>query len=88
MLYIFHTHYFRDAEGSHHKKGGKKKEKPKSKHKKATEKAPKLIIIDLDREAEVVECQLEASKHSTITFKFNKDDDQPGEIAETLVSKR
>ena len=66
-------------------KKSKKKEKPKPKHKKS-ERAPKLTNIDLDKTLEVVECQLDTSKHSTVTFKFNKDDDQPVDIAQTLVS--
>ena len=47
---------------------------------------PRLTIINIEQHGEVVECQLETAKHSAVTFKFNRDDDQPIEIAENLVS--
>jgi hypothetical protein len=72
-------YFFRDPDG----KKLRKKEKAKSKHGKKT---PKLTIIGLDKEMEVVECQLETAKHPTVSFKFNKDEDKPKDIAETLVS--
>ena len=66
---------------------GKKKEKPKTKRKKVHERQiPRLTIINIEQDNEVVECQLETAKHSTVTFKFNRDDDQPSEIAANLVS--
>ncbi len=46
---------------------------------------PRLMLYNLEQDAEVVECQLETAKHSTITFKFNLDDDQPADIADNLV---
>lgn len=64
----------------------KKKDRPKAKRKKVPDKQmPRLVIFGLEQECEVVECQLETAKHSFITFKFNRDDDQPAEIAENLV---
>ncbi len=64
----------------------KKKEKPKAKRKKVPEKQmPRLSIFNIEQDGEVVECQLETAKHSSITFKFNMDDDQPSDIAENLV---
>ncbi len=74
-----------DLEGS--KDGDKKKkEKPKAKRKKVPEKQmPRLSIFNIEQDGEVVECQLETAKHSSITFKFNMEDDQPSEIAENLV---
>ena len=54
--------------------------------KKKKNEKPKLWIIDLTQENEVVECQLETAKNHTVNFKFNCDDDKPEEIAENLVS--
>ena len=64
-----------------------KKDRPKAKRKKVPDKQmPRLMIFGLEQGGEVVECQLETAKHSFITFKFNRDDDQPAEIAENLVN--
>ena len=64
----------------------KKKERTKSKRKKLAEKnIPKLSILNIEQEGELVECALEIGKHS-ITFKFNLEDDQPEDIAKMLVS--
>ncbi len=46
---------------------------------------PRLTILRIDPDGEVVECQLETAKHSAINFKFNREDDQPSEIAANLV---
>ena len=79
-----------DPEGQPH--GGdksKRKDRPKIKRKKTHEhekKMPRLAIIGIEQEAEVVECQMETAKHSAVTFKFNYDTDQPSEIANNLVS--
>lgn len=65
----------------------KKKDRTKTKRKKGTEKQmPRLMLVSLSENNEEVECQLETAKHSFITFKFNRDDDQPSEIADNLVS--
>ena len=61
----------------------KKKEKVKQK-KKAT--GTKVHLIDVDSTGEMLECQLETSKHPTVSFKFNKDEDQVLDITDTLVS--
>lgn len=62
------------------KSGKKKHDGKKPKRKKP---APKLTIINAN--GEEVECLLETAKHSTITFKFNPNDDQPEDIADNLV---
>ena len=64
-------------------KGGKKKDKSKMKKKK--NEKPKLHIIGLTQENEVVECQLETAKSHAVNFKFNCDDDTPEEISNNLV---
>ena len=47
---------------------------------------PKLSIMNIEQEGEIIECALEIGKHSTVTFKFNLEDDQPEDIAKMLVS--
>ena len=47
---------------------------------------PRVSIINIEQGGEVVECQMEGANCSTVSFKFNPDDDKPGEIAENLVS--
>lgn len=44
---------------------------------------PRLTIIGI--EGEVMECQLETSKQSTVSFKFSQNDDHPDDIANSLV---
>ena len=67
----------------------RKKDRPKSRRKKtaAAEQRgiPKLSIINVQQQGEVLECSLETGKHSTVSFKFNRDDDQPEDIAANLV---
>ena len=65
--------------------GEKSKKKDKSKMKKKKFEKPKLCIIGLTQENEVVECQLETAKNHTVNFKFNCDEDTPHEIADNLV---
>ena len=65
----------------------KSKKKDKSKMKKKKNEKPKLCIIDLSQENEVVECQLEVSNNHSVNFKFNPDEDKPDEIADSLVSR-
>lgn len=69
----------------HGEKSTKKKERPKTRRKKQEPRMPKLSIIDVQQHGEVVECSLETGKHSTVSFKFNRDDDQPEDIASNLV---
>ena len=76
-----------DVEGTaQHEK--RKKDRPKTKRKKTSDKqqAPKLTILSLEQEGEVVECQMETAKHAFVSFKFNLEDDQPADIADNLVS--
>lgn len=47
---------------------------------------PKLTFINVDSEGELVECQLETTQHSMVSFKFSRILDQPDEIAQNLVS--
>ena len=77
-----------DFEGTAHG-DKKKKDRPKTKRKKTHEherKMPRLNIINIEQDGEVVECQMETAKHSAVTFKFNCEDDKPSEIAENLVN--
>ena len=50
------------------------------------DKIPRLTIIDISKQGDVVECLLETAKQKTVTFKFDLDDVKPAEIAENLVS--
>ena len=45
---------------------------------------PLLSVISLDDNE--VECQLKTAKQTTVTFKFNVNEDEPSEIAQNLVS--
>ena len=73
-----------DAE---HQEKARKKERQKSKRKKTERKVPRVSIINIEQGGEVVECQMEGANCSTVSFKFNPDDDKPSEIAENLVSE-
>jgi len=64
----------------------KKKDRQKTKRKKTERKVPRVTIISIEQGGEVVECQMEGANCSTVSFKFNPDDDKPSEIAENLVS--
>ena len=67
----------------------KKKERPKSKRKKPHDRQiPRLTVLNLEDDGEMVECQLETAKHSAVIFKFNRENDQPDEIADNLVGDR
>ena len=84
------TLLFSDPEAQQHEK--KKKEKDRREKSKRSKKIqerqqmPRLTIKNLEQNGEVVECQLETAKHSAINFKFNREDDQPSDIAENLVN--
>ena len=76
-----------DPEGQGSEKTGKRSEKKRPKRRKTTERhMPKLTIINMENGGDVVECHLDTAKYSSVTFKFNCDDDQPGDIASNLVS--
>jgi len=47
---------------------------------------PRLMFINVDPEGELVECQLETTQQSMVSFKFSHVLDQPTEIAQNLVS--
>jgi len=51
---------------------------------------PRLSVLNIEQEHEeqVVECQLETGKHSSVSFKFNCDADQPEDIADNLVCRQ
>ena len=83
----FNTHGCSDLENPIPGEKSKRKERSKIKRKKTIDKqAPKLTIINIEQQGEVVECQMETAKHPCVSFKFNRDDDEPGDIAQTLVS--
>ena len=47
---------------------------------------PRLSVINLEQNGELVECQMEIKNGgSSVSFKFNRDNDQPEDIAENLV---
>jgi len=52
---------------------------------KKSEKLPKLKILSIENEGEVVECLLESGKHSSVVFKFSPDIDKTDDIADSLV---
>ena len=97
---MFPLHYSSDVEGQMSSLPGsvpssvtkpKKDRAAKTKRKKtsAAERAmPRLTVIGLEQEGDgcMVECQLETSTLSVVTFKFNSHEDQPDEIAANLVS--
>ena len=66
----------------------KRKDRVKHRKKKGISKLPKLTLINLDQEGEIVECQLETSAQSTVSFKFSRIVDSPAEIAQNLVSSQ
>ena len=76
-----------DVEGGAVSDKGKKKERPKAKRKKTEKVFPRLSVLNIEQEhdEQVVECQLETGKHSSVSFKFNCDADQPEDIADNLV---
>lgn len=65
----------------------KKRDKSKTKRKKTDRPMPRLSIISIDEDGGLVECQLETSKQSAVSFRFSRDNDQPDEIADSLVSQ-
>jgi len=49
----------------------------------------KLTVINVETkdDVELVECQLETAKHSSVSFKFSRLTDQPSDVAASLVSQ-
>lgn len=65
----------------------KQKRRNRCRSKKIEERRlPRLTFINVDSEGELVECQLETTQHSMVSFKFSRVLDQPDEIAQNLVS--
>lgn len=65
----------------------KRSKRPGTKRRKtASERGPRLIVLSLGNGGGVVECQLESSKHKTVTFTFRIQDVVPQDIATNLVS--
>jgi len=55
------------------------------------ERGPKLMVLSVSRGdstsgGSTVECQLETTRHKTVTFQFDYADYVPGDIANNLVS--
>ena len=65
------------------KRRGGDRSKPR---RRKSDKLPKLKILSIQPGGDVVECLLEAGKHSTVTFRFSVDVDRPEDIADSLVS--
>ncbi|XP_064606454.1 serine/threonine-protein kinase WNK1-like isoform X2 [Liolophura sinensis] len=62
------------------------RKKSKSRRKKA-DRTPRLTILAVDDQELEVECRLETSNRSTVTFRFSLENDRPEEIAENLVGE-
>lgn len=61
----------------------KRRERSKLRRRRTEHLMPRLTIVGV--EGEVIECQLETSKQSTVSFKFSQHDDHPDDIADNLV---
>ena len=66
----------------------KKRNRSKIRRKKSDRPPPRLTIIGVDQDGEVVECQLESGLVSKVSFQFNRDCDRPEDIAALLVRVR
>jgi hypothetical protein len=65
----------------------KRPKRPGTKRRKTVgERGPRLTVLSLGNGGGVVECQLESSKHKTVTFTFRIQDVVPQDIATNLVS--
>lgn len=64
----------------------KQKRRDRCRRKKSDLLLPRLTFINVDPEGELVECQLETTQQSMVSFKFSRVLDQPTEIAQNLVS--
>lgn len=65
----------------------KRSKRPGTKRRKTVgDRGPRLTVLSLGSGGGVVECQLESSKHRTVTFTFHTQDVVPQDIATNLVS--
>jgi hypothetical protein len=65
----------------------KRSKRPGTKRRKTVgDRGPRLTVLSLGNGGGVVECQLESSKHKTVTFTFHIQDVVPQDIATNLVS--
>jgi len=65
----------------------KRSKRPGTKRRKTVgDRGPRLLVLSLGNGGSVVECQLESSKHKTVTFTFHTQDVVPQDIATNLVS--
>lgn len=80
-------HYFRILDNI---ESSQQPEKAKIKRSGTKRKKPgiKLTVLSVSNEGQSmsVECQLDTSKQKTVTFKFDRDDMVPVDIANNLVS--
>lgn len=58
-----------------------------TKRKKPGIKLTVLSVSEVEGQSVTVECQLDTSKQKTVTFKFDREDMVPTDIANNLVSK-
>ena len=65
----------------------KQKRRDRCRRKKSDLLLPRLTFINVDPEGELVECQLETTQQSMVSFKFSHVLDQPTEIAQNLVDR-
>ena len=63
----------------------KNRDRSKVKRRKSDRPPPTLTIIGVEQGGEVVECQLQFGLVQRVSFKFNRDCDQPDDIAANLV---
>lgn len=65
----------------------KRSKRPGTKRRKTVgDRGPRLTVLSLGNGGGVVECQMESSKHKTVTFTFHTQDVVPQDIATNLVS--
>ena len=57
--------------------------RPTNKRRRTTERGPRLTVLSI--QGSMVECQLEALKQKTVTFKFDRTDTVPAEVARNLI---
>ncbi|XP_069693417.1 uncharacterized protein Wnk isoform X2 [Periplaneta americana] len=66
----------------------KRSKRPGTKRRKTVgDRGPRLTVLSLGNGGGVVECQLESSKHKTVTFTFHTQDVVPQDIATNLVAE-
>ncbi|XP_033608174.1 uncharacterized protein LOC111866515 isoform X4 [Cryptotermes secundus] len=66
----------------------KRSKRPGTKRRKTVgDRGPRLMVLSLGNGGGVVECQLESSKHRTVTFTFHIQDVVPQDIASNLVAE-